>query len=295
MGVCITKPGSIFNSTGGVPTESNPPGDSNITSLTTEVKQPVLVDYTQQKISENAPSTFYPETSLTTEEKQCQNVIQSMELQLSSGQSIQSLLDSWEEDGFLSIINGHILSQSIASKTSIGDLAYNLTADSSKYVKELRGNQFSIEVAKAYALFLWITKNFECDNNIIEASKSSNRVKIIPESYLIIEKCRGTAFDSASLFTTLCAAAALNAEIIDGHRRNWRSITGAEFQPDEHNFHSWNVVSLIICRSRRYIIASEAPLTSRLVEKLCVSAYSHIGFAVEHLYGFHREKVLKAK
>lgn len=223
MGVCVTKPG-VIEAGGDLPS----PGEYIVVP-----QQPILEDYTQPIIDKIAPGGFHPKLSMTIREKKCQKTMCTLQPMVYKSQSPQDLVDSWEKNGFLTVINNQVFSLSAANTMSVFDLAHYLTEGSSKYIKELKDN-FSIGVAKAYAIFFWITNNIEWSN------LSSNRNN---DCSLIVEIRKGTSLDFSSLFNALCVEAEIKSEKIEGNIRRWRNSADTDFHPDSTNYHAWNVVS----------------------------------------------------
>lgn len=221
MGVCITKPGEVL-ATAGLASDKASSDAGVPESLSCNVS---AIDV--------APINFHLDIPADLEERNCRTLV---DMKLLSGQSPQNLIDSWEKEGLLSVIHSQVFGVSATNTTSIKELAHSLTRDSSKYLQDL-SDQFCIIVAKAYAIYFWITNNIQYD--------TTKWVREQEEKLPILESRKGLSNDYASLFNELCSEAGLNTEKIEGNLRRWRSLTGHKFCPDEYNYHCWNVVSYI--------------------------------------------------
>lgn len=235
MGVCITKPGQVLVTVLAADESSFPEACSDVSNIAEShscCRDPV--------INVDPPVYFHPDVLESVQERNCLKMVQNMKPCLSQDSGLSSsenLMDYLEEKGILAVIRSNVLSISALHMASVKDLAYNLTHDNSKYLQELSG-RFCTTVAKAYAIYLWITSNIQFDaENAKPAAQDWN--------HFILENRKGSSYDYASLFSVVCAEAGLNTEKIEGHLRSWMSLTGHEFCPDDTNYHCWNIVSFI--------------------------------------------------
>lgn len=241
MGVCVTKPEVLVT---GVASDElcYPEACVEERDYTAEAgSQPCCKIH--PVINVDPPVNFHPDVLESVQERNCLKIVQNMKPTPSNDFGPSSIMDGLEEKGILSVIRSNVLSISALHVASVKDLAYYLTDDSNKYLQELN-DQFFTTVAKAYAIYLWITSNIQFDT---EKSKPAAQ----DLNYLILESRKGSSYDYASLFSAVCAEAGLNTEKIEGNLRRWRSLTGHEFCPDDTNCHVWNIVSFI--QTIRYI------------------------------------------
>ena len=219
MGVCVTKPGEVA--------ERAVRGDGEESGCGAQQKRR-WEDFIHPAISEVPPEYFYPDTPLSVLEENCRKTVENITLK-AAGATFKHATEDMEEKGTLSIIRSKVLSISAQHSTSISNLAYSLTCDSSKYLQKSSG-PFSNTVAKAYAIYVWVTSNIQGKEH---------------DWSHLLKNWKGSSSDYASLFNMLCREAGLNAEKIEGHLRGWRSRTRHIFCPNEQNQHCWNVVSAI--------------------------------------------------
>lgn len=231
MGVCVLKQGQVVTTTFGEsrPNPSSKEGGSDAESRSGCCEDPIF-----PVINVDPPANFHPDILVSEEELICRKKVQNLKTR---PEFPENLVQLWEESGFLSVIHNHVLSISSANLTSIRDLAQALTRNTSKYMRELN-DKFGRAVAKAYAIYFWITNNVQYDTEKWES--------VYDGSLSAFDTRKASPSDYASLFNALCAEAGLNAQKIEGNLRKWRSLAAgySVFSPEKHNFHCWNVVSL---------------------------------------------------
>lgn len=215
MGVCVAKPIEVHRP-----------------ALLQECIQSKQSDDDETAIDERIPEGFNPKIPPSLGERNCHKVFANMTK--TSQSPFQSLLDSWEVSGFLSVINSRVFSVQPSDAKTTSKLAHSLT-NKCYDMQEL--NDARIEIMKAYMLYFWIINNINYDMNKLTNTNSC--------SATLAKRC-GTADEIASLFDALCAEARLKSQKLKGNLKTWQSMTGQSFQLNQQNCHSWNMVRLLI-------------------------------------------------
>ncbi len=197
-------------------------------------------DYAEQEIESIPPDNFFPESE---EEVRCKKIVRDLLSDENIDSRVNNILISWEESELLSRIDSHVLSVSALNRmTTIRELAAALTASNSGYLQEIEKKKF-VNLAKAYAIYSWISNNITFDIEKWKFALNSENVDKLNE-HTILRKLQGLSEDFSSLFSALCTESGLRAQTVEGNLRRWKSLTGEDFKPIEGNRHVWNVVSV---------------------------------------------------
>lgn len=174
------------------------------------------------KINKDLPPGFNMSTGRSESEKVCKSLVEKIQVKESEmdfRKTIDELFKSWKMSGFLRDIEDYALNFSANTTNSVDEIAQHITPSNARYLISL-SDQVHIQVAKAYAIYCWISNNI--------TSNERNNFK-------------PTSLDYSTLFVRIADHAGLKAEVINGKVRTWRSLSD---DLDSTTPHSWNTVSV---------------------------------------------------
>ena len=192
-------------------------------------------------INPSVPPNFFPSHHESEIEIQCRNTATQLKPRNSEAtvrDEVQQLLAQWKESGQLSVIENHVLSIPSSQTSSIQQLSDALVVPHAKYIRQLKGNQLHLEVAKAYAIYCWITTNITYDEKFS---------KIEPE--LVLQDRKSVCSGYSHLYREVAVQIGLQVTAVHGNAKEWRifsDIPDAQFVPSIQNSHCWNAVSVMI-------------------------------------------------
>lgn len=162
----------------------------------------------------------------------------------SNSSKVTSLIAKWKKNNVLSLIQSHVLAVSSTQKDSLEELSVALSQFS--HLVNI-SEQYEVQTAKAYAIFLWITTNVKYDK---AAWVDSFTVARVPSTDPIdvLTKREALSEGFSALFQCLASHANLKAVTIRGYERAGR-IPGrgsgtTRFVQNEENAHTWNAVEI---------------------------------------------------
>ena len=162
---------------------------------------------------------------------------------------ISDLLISWKNDGLLGDIENHATT---VVGQSVHELAAALTSQHVQYLQRLRGRPlFQIQLAKAFAIFTWISKHIRYDFRAKNSLKSGTFSAKQTSLEYILRKRSTICMGYSKMFDALSKKAGLETVTINGHMKSFstevfQSGSYQPFTPQVHNTHSWNAVSIVI-------------------------------------------------
>ena len=192
-------------------------------------------------INPSVPPNFFPSHHESEIEIQCRNTATQLKPRNSEAtvrDEVQQLLAQWKESGQFSAIENHVLSIPSSQISSIQQLSDALVVPHAKYIRQLKGNQLHLEVAKAYAIYCWITTNITYDEKFS---------KIEPE--LVLQDRKSVCSGYSHLYREVAVQIGLQVTAVHGNAKEWRifsDIPDAQFVPSIQNSHCWNAVSVMI-------------------------------------------------
>ena len=201
-------------------------------------------------INPSVPPNFYSSHHESEVEIHCRSTITRLKPRNSEAtvrDEVQQLLAQWKESGQLLVIEYHALSIPPSQTSSIQQLSDALVVPHAKYISQLKGNQLHLEVAKAYAIYCWITTNIKYDTLAFQAYLNGEKSsKADPE--LVLRDRKAICSGYSNLYKALAVQIRLQATVIQGHTKNWWIFSGVpdtQFAPSRHNSHFWNAVSVL--------------------------------------------------
>lgn len=212
-----------------------------------------------QTIDPNIPDTFHPKVVETSrEEYQCRITRAKISVRKSEKhvrERVEMTLSEWRQGTILGQIENHALSIPAENTVSADVLAINLTSSHAKYVKSINSmesnrSSFDLQIAKAYAIYFWITNNITFSQNMWRRYIHS-KSKWKTDAEKILEKRECLSAGHAALFHSIATAAGLKSCMIEGNIKVNQSESPQEYtQGYERNIlnqHWWNMVSLKTC------------------------------------------------
>ena len=159
--------------------------------------------------------------------------------------AVIDLLGAWRENGMLDDINNAVAT---VEETSLEKLSKRLAAKNVEYIASLKGApSFHKELAKAYALFCWITNHVQYDYNCLDVLESGGLSDDDTSPAIVLRTKRTICSGYSRLFVTLSDRMGLSAKYISGHFKSLKatqllSTVYQPFSPDKSNSHAWNMV-----------------------------------------------------
>ena len=199
-------------------------------------------------INPSVPPNFYPSHREGETEIQCRNTIAQLKPRKSEAairDEVQQLIARWKESGQLSIIEHHVLSISSSQTSSIQELSHALVVPYAAYIDQLKGKQLHLEVAKAYAIYFWITTNIKYDKVAYQAYLSGEKPSKAEPS-LVLKGRKSMCCGYSNLYKALAVHIGIQVTVIQGHTKGWQIFSddlNAQFIPSRANSHFWNTVS----------------------------------------------------
>ena len=204
-------------------------------------------------IDPNIPDTFHPVAVDTNrEEYQCRITRAKISVRKSEKhvrEHIEMTLSEWRHGTILGQIENHALSISAENTVSAHALAIHLTASHAKYVSSI-SSMVKLQIAKAYAIYFWITNNIAFSQNTWRRFiNSKSKWKANVERILEKRECLSEGY--AALFHSIATAAGLKSCVIEGNIKVSQSESLQHspqgFECNILNQHWWNMVSLKAC------------------------------------------------
>lgn len=131
---------------------------------------------------------------------------------------VKSLLKQWEKSGLLEAIKRHARSTSKEMNRQLSVLAPYLTRKDTKYfmkVDDTIPGQYTL--AKAFAIYFWISLNISFDNELWKQYISDSCSKHVDlQGCDILSTGRTNSLGYSTLFRDMAARAGIEAEIIEG-------------------------------------------------------------------------------
>ena len=198
------------------------------------------------------PKSFYPPVvDISRDEASCRLIRSKISGRKAERQfrlRLQELLDGWRRGAALELIETHSLSIPAENTVSVETLALNLANPDAKYMKTLGDSaQVNLYVAKAYAVFFWISTNIQFSpkmwRNFITNPES---LRLETEANHVLEKRECVSKGHANLFHSVATAMGLKSCVVMGNIKIPRSETHdptEQFQCSKLNQHWWNMVS----------------------------------------------------
>ena len=199
-------------------------------------------------INPSIPPNFFPSHRESAAEIQCRKTAAQLKPRKSEAtirDEVQQLIAQWEKSGELSVIENHVLSVSSSQTSSIQELSDALVAPYATYIEQLKGKQLHLEVAKAYAIYFWITTNIKYDRVAFQGYLSGEKPSKEEPSHVLIAR-KSMCCGYSNLFKALAVHIGMQATVIQGHTKSWQIFSddqNAPFTPSRPNSHFWNAVS----------------------------------------------------
>ena len=221
------------------------------------VQVPLTPEAPRRVVDPSVPESFYPATvEISTDEEKCRLIkskISCRKVELQFRLQLQELLNRWKRDATLEIIEAHALSIPAENTVSVEKLALSIANQDARYMKSLGDSgQVGLAVAKAYAIFFWISSNIQFSpkswrNFITNPESLGSRA----EAKHVLEKRECISKGHANLFHSVATAVGLKTCVVMGNIKIPRSDTHNptdQFECNKLNQHWWNMVSKIfIC------------------------------------------------
>lgn len=163
--------------------------------------------------------------------------------------NVQRVLENWKDTDVLSKIENHALSVPASAAATVSDLADSLAASNAHYLKSMREDGLQQQLAKAYAIFFWVTTNISYDAELLHQFLASIDGRVECRAGKVLRRRKAICTGYANLYQALAEAAQLEVMVVHGNLKTWRifaregPIDGV-FQPQRSNSHSWNMVML---------------------------------------------------
>jgi hypothetical protein len=207
------------------------------------------------KVDPAPHATFAPISLPSQLELKCQATAAGLTL-LSSEESkrkeLEGILQQWEKSGKLISIEAYALSVPRSQTTTVTELASSLVNTNAGYIKYTEGNEFHVQVAQAYSIYVWIANNIMYDIEqwqVYQSGDESNSLVSSVEAEEVLDTRVTICTGYANLFKALALAAGIEAETVNGHVKQWKCLSEEKpdaditFKPSRGNAHTWNTVS----------------------------------------------------
>ena len=160
--------------------------------------------------------------------------------------TVIDLLASWRDNGFLDDIKNTVFT--MVEETTLEKLCKRLGAKNIAYMVRLKNSpSFHKELAKAYAVFCWITNHVQYDYNCLDVLESGALSEDDTSPTTVVRSRRTICSGYSRLFVALSDRMGLSARYISGHFKSLKenqllSSDYKQFSPDKSNSHAWNMV-----------------------------------------------------
>lgn len=211
--------------------------------------KPALARLPANDCSDEAmPKDFHPPAHKTKQELCSQRVVEQLSPRDPEARTyVQKVLADWKDMDVLSKIENHALSVPASSTDSVSGLADSLAGSNAHYLKSMREDGLQQQLAKAYAIFFWVTTNISYDTELLHQFLTSSDGKVDCRAEQVLRRRRAICTGYTNLYQALAEAAQLEVAVVHGNMKTWRifakegPIDGV-FQPQRSNSHSWNMV-----------------------------------------------------